>query len=467
MTANRLHAFKRGLWPILFLTLLVFASQPGAASGAFTLADEKKLGKEFYDKLNQNGVIVQDERIGLYIRNLGSEILANSQPAPFDFTFSVIDSSAVNAFATPGGYIYVNRGLVNLVKTESELAGVLAHEIAHVNRRHIAELIARSKKISIATLAAILASAFLGGGGELSAAAVGFSMATATHLNLKYSREHEEEADRLGMAYLAGAGYNPRSMLDFLKSMRRYEFYSSNIPSYFLTHPGTDERIRYLDGLLLTTYRHEGLEDRHGQLKRVKSALAARGRISDSLIRQYRDDVKEHPRDVDALFGLALLLDRAGQTNEALASFRQALTLAPADQEIRLQMGRTLLKAGQIESSIALLRTAHEQNPADPSALESLAEAYDTQGSFAEALSLYRELSRLQPANADVLHRMAMNCGRLGQHGESHLLFGRYFKSKNRVDSAEYHYRQALRYYPPESDRGREIQRELESLKAL
>ncbi|HQP29633.1 MAG TPA: hypothetical protein PLD71_10440, partial [Syntrophales bacterium] len=65
------------------------------------------------------------------------------------------------------------------------------------------------------------------------------------------------------------------------------------------------------------------------------------------------------------------------------------------------------------------------------------------------------------------LHRMAMNCGRLGQHGESHLLFGRYFKNKNRVDSAEYHYRQALRYYPPESDRGREIQSELESLKTL
>ncbi|HOG06892.1 MAG: M48 family metalloprotease [Syntrophales bacterium] len=467
MTAKRLHTRRRGLWPILFLTLLVSASLPSAASGAFTLADERKLGKEFYDKLNQNGVIVQDERIALYVRNLGADILAHSHPAPFDFTFSVIDSSAVNAFATPGGYIYVNRGLVNLVKTESELAGVLAHEIAHVNRRHIAELIARSKKISIASLAAILASAFLGGGGELSAAAVGFSMAAATHLNLKYSREHEEEADRLGMAYLAGAGYNPQSMLDFLKSMRRYEFYSSNIPSYFLTHPGTDERIRYLDGLLLTTYRHEGREDRHGQLKRVKSTLAARGRVSDSLLRQYREDVREHPRDVDALFGLALLLDRSGQTNEALSCFRQSLALAPNDQEIRLQMGRTLLKAGQIESSIALLRTAYEQNPADASVLESLAEAYDTRGSFSEALSLYRELSRLQPANVDVLHRMAMNCGRLGQHGESHLLFGRYFKNKNRVDSAEYHYRQALRYYPPESDRGREIQSELESLKTL
>ena len=151
--------------------------------------------------------------------------------------------------------------------------GVLAHEIAHVNGRHIAEIIDKSKIINIASLAAILAGAFLGGSGDAVAAVTSFTMATATTLNLKYSREHEEAADRKGMSYLVGAGYNGSAMLDFLRIMRRYEFYSNTIPSYFLTHPGTDERIRYIDALLQTTYTRKGAESIQGNLKRVQTLL--------------------------------------------------------------------------------------------------------------------------------------------------------------------------------------------------
>ncbi len=234
--------FKYYLILFSFLLLLLRCVLPTAAEASFTIEDEKKLGKEFYEKLQKGNFLLQNEQVNSYLALLGGRILASSEKAPFDFQFSIIRSAAINAFATPGGYVYVNQGLINLVENEAELAGVLAHEIAHVNGRHIAEIIDRSTKLSISTLAAILAGAFLGGGGDLTAAVASFSMAAATSLSLKYSRQQEEAADRTGLSYLVASGYDGKAMLDFLKIMSRYEYYSNTIPSYFLTHPGTDER---------------------------------------------------------------------------------------------------------------------------------------------------------------------------------------------------------------------------------
>jgi predicted Zn-dependent protease len=168
-----------------------------------------------------------------------------------------VNNSAINAFATPGGYIYIHKGLLNAVENEAELAGVIAHEIGHANARHVASIIEKSQKLNIATLAAIIAGAFLGGGGEATAAIAAFSLASASTLTLKYQREHEEEADRLGINYLVNAGYYPAAMVDFLKLIKQYEFLSKTIPSYLRTHPGTDDRIFYLDSLILTQYHQK------------------------------------------------------------------------------------------------------------------------------------------------------------------------------------------------------------------
>src|SRR5512133_2539388 len=252
---------------ILLVLFSLVNLSAGTASASFSLDDEKKLGKEFYEKLEKGNALSQNEKANAFLSLIGERILAHSDKAPFDFKFSIIRSSAINAFATPGGYVYVNQGLITLVEDEGELAGVLAHEIAHVNGRHIAEIVDRSQKIGISSLAAILAGAFLGGGGDFSAAVTGFTMAAATTLSLKYSREQEEAADRMGNSYLVKAGNSGTAMLDFLKIMRRYEYYSNAIPSYFLTHPGTDERTRYIDALIQTIYTQPGANDIIGSLK--------------------------------------------------------------------------------------------------------------------------------------------------------------------------------------------------------
>ena len=307
---------KYFVFVVIGLLLFLFTTRPVCA---LTIEEEKKAGKELFDKLEKHGYLEQNARAEDYISELGKRLLANSKPI-FDFRFSIIKSSGINAFATPGGYVYVYQGLINLVETESELAGVLAHEIAHVNARHIASIAEKSGKISIATLAAILAGALLGGGGQATAAIAAMTMATATHMSLKYSREHEEEADRLGMACLVQTGYEGKAVIDFLKIMRRYEFYSNTIPSYFLTHPGTDERIRYLDGLLQTTYRRQsGEKSVIGGLKRIQAILSLDNKNLDVTLRKYEEDLRKNPNDFDILYGLALVQEKMGLIAPAMA----------------------------------------------------------------------------------------------------------------------------------------------------
>ena len=343
---------------IVCFFILLTAAITGTAQASFSLDDEKKLGREFYEKLEKGNALFQNERVSAFLTLIGERILAHSDKAPFEFKFSIIRSSAINAFATPGGYVYLNQGLINLVENEGELAGVIAHEIAHVNGHHISEIIDRSKKLSISALAAILAGAFLGGSGDVTAAVTSFSLATATAFSLKYSREQEEAADRMGMSYLVSAGYDGKSMLDFLKIMRRYEYYSNTIPSYFLTHPGTDERTRYIDALLQTTYTQGGKKGIVGHLKRVQTILLLDGKDTDANLQYFQKALRGNPDNVDALYGLAVTYDKLGMIRESLETFRKALRIAPDDPDILRDLGISFFKLGQLNDAAASLRRA-------------------------------------------------------------------------------------------------------------
>ncbi len=446
------------------VALLLILGTAEAANAAFTLEDEKKLGKEFYEKLEKNNLLLKNPRINDYVNRVGSLVLAASPKAPFDFRFYVINSTAVNAFATPGGYVYLNKGLINLAENESELAGVMAHEIAHINARHIASIIEKSTKLNIAALAALLAGAFLGGGGDASAAIATLSLATVTSMNLKYSREHEEEADRLGITYLVGAGYDGKSMLDFLKIMRRYEFYSKSVPSYFLTHPATDERIRYLDGLLQVKYRNRGEESRIGGLKRIQVYLLFGGNNSEVNLHSFRRAVDEHPSDVDALYGLALAQDKLGMTAESIRTFQRALKLAPEDGDIVRDLGIASFRAGQMDAAVRYLAKSLSLRNDDENTIIYLGRAYDTAGNFPEALRTLKLLEGRPAMTADGHYHLAIAYGKTNDQGASHYHFGRYFKEKKKNESALFHFKAALNSLALDDPRRADSVKEMEDL---
>jgi len=452
------------IW-VLALFLIWIASFPSVAQAAFTLDDERKLGKEFYEKLEKANALLQNERVASYIQQLGERVLAHSDKVPFDYRFSIIRSSAVNAFATPGGYVYLNQGLINLAENESQLAGVIAHEIAHVNGRHIAQIIEKQTKLSISALAAILAGAFLGGSGEVAAAVTSFSVATATTLSLKYSREQEEAADRMGMSYLVSADYDGRAMLDFLRIMRRYEYYSSAIPSYFLTHPGTDERTRYIDALLQTTYTERGKTRIVGNLKRIQTLLLLGGGTAGGNLTHFQKLLQDNPADPDALYGLAVAQERLGMIRESRETFRKAMAIIPQDSDILRDYGIFLFRLGQFADAVDPLRRAVEIDGKDADALLYLGRSHEGLGDWSKALETYRRLAARQPEDPDVHYNLAMAYGKAGDSGDSHYHFGIYFKKKERRDSALFHFRAALNLFPKDSARWNEITREIRSLK--
>jgi beta-barrel assembly-enhancing protease len=433
--------------------------------GAFTLDDEKKLGKEFYDNLEKHQAISHNQRITAYVAAVGDKLLAHSESLPYSYRFSVIKSQAVNAFATPGGYVYINEGLLTLVETESELAGVMAHEIAHINARHIADSIEKSKKLNIATLAAVLAGAFLGVGADLGAAVASFSIAGLQSMNLKYSRDHEEEADRLGMAYLVSTGYDAKSMLDFFKIMRRYEFYSNSIPSYFLTHPGTDERIRYLDAMIQTTYTKRGQDSIVGNLKRIQTLVLLQSRDYQGNLKHFQNNLKKYPNDIDDLFGLAVTCEKLGQTSEAFQSFHKAFSLAPADADILREMGIAYYNAGKAKEAMGYLQESLKHDPDNMISLLYLARSHEAVGSNEQAIALFKEIEKKIIVDDEIYYNMAMIYGKTDHPYESHLYFGQYFKRKLKRDSAIFHFQAALKYVSPNSPEAGEIQKEIASLK--
>lgn len=432
------------------LALIVFLVLFGAQSAwsAFTIDDEKKLGKEIYDKLEKNNFLLHDKKLNAYVSEIGNRVLHRSSKASFDYTFSIFNSSAINAFATPGGYVYINKGLITAVDNEAQLAGVIAHEIAHANARHVASIIEKSQKLNIAMLAAVIAGAFLGGGGEASAAIAAFSIAGATAMSLKYRREHEEEADRLGIGYLVAAGYYPAALVEFLKIMKQYEFISKTVPSYLLTHPGTDDRIFYLDSLLQTQYRGGGTRNIIGNFVRMQSLVAL---DTDDLMNRRKlltQSLQKNPGNIDLLYALAMTEDQLGHTRSALEHLSKALSLAPQDGDILKNIGLIQLKTGNTDLALLHLQQAARIDPEDDQITLALGKTHFATGDFKSALNFFLKLRNNTNDDIDINYHLAMSYGRLNQQGESHYYFGLSFQKKKKTESALYHFRKALEFFP-------------------
>ncbi len=445
---------------LMFFVALLWA-KPCRAE--FTIDDEKKLGKEFYQKLEESHLIYKNKSLCDYINRIGNRILAQTKKAPFDFNFYIVDSSAINAFATPGGYIYINKGLILAAKSEAELAGVIAHEVGHANARHIASLIEKSKKLNVAALTAVLASILLGGG-ETSGAIAAFSLAGSSSLTLKYMREHEEEADRLGIQYLVGAGYDPMSMIDFLKMMKQYEFLSKTMPSYLQTHPGTDNRIYYLDSLITSQKLHNGAKNIIGNFKRIQSTIPL-----DATSLNYRYDqlskyLLDNPDDTDTLYGLALIEDQLGQTDSAIQHYQKILNLSPHDADALQNIGVLFLKTGKPHLAVEHLARASKLYPQNDTILFNLGRAYFATGNFKKALECYLQIQDKKFDDADVNYFIAMTYGRLNNRGESHYYFGLHFNDAQKVNSALFHFKEALNYFPKSSARYESITQAIKEL---
>ena len=204
----------------------------------YSVEREIAVGRELADELENSSRIVDDPEIAEYINRLGQNLVRSSD-AKVPFVIKVIDSEEVNAMALPGGFLYVNTGLIQAASEEAELAGVMAHEIAHVAARHSTEQVSKGRLFNFASLPLI----FLGG-------PAGYTIRQAASLMLpmemlRFNRKAEREADFLGLQYLYKAGYDPTSFVSFFEKVKSQERRKSGFfAKAFSTHPVTEDRIR-------------------------------------------------------------------------------------------------------------------------------------------------------------------------------------------------------------------------------
>ena len=211
----------------------------GKGVNFYSLEKEIGLGKQLAQEVERQAKIIDDPVIAEYVNRVGQNIVRNSD-AKVPFTIKVLDSEEVNAFALPGGFFFVNSGLILKAESESELAGVMAHEIAHVAARHGTKQATRGQLINYGSIPLV----FLGGWAGYAirqAAAIAVPMGF-----LKFSRGMETEADRLGLQYSYKSGYDPTAFVDFFEKIQSLEKSKpGTIAKVFSTHPMTNDRIQH------------------------------------------------------------------------------------------------------------------------------------------------------------------------------------------------------------------------------
>jgi len=254
-------------------------------------------------------------------------------------------------------------------------------------------------------------------------------------------------------------------MLDFLKIMRRYEYYSNTIPSYFFTHPGTDERIGYIDALLQTTYKNGGREEILGGLERVQTILRLQTEDTSASLKFFRERLSVNTSDINALYGLAVTEGKSGMAKESIEHFQTALRLNEKDPDILRDFGISLFRVGKFSEAAVHLRRAIDITPDDTAAHLFLGKTLLATGSVPEAIELLKTIEKLKTNAPDICYDLAVAYGRTGRKGDSHYYFGRYFKIKDKRESALFHFQAALKTLPDNDVKVEEIKKIVESLK--
>lgn len=389
-----------------FILTPCFLPANAFAWGEFTLKDERELGEKFNVLIRSRMPLVQDPEIVDYVKGIVDRLARTMPPQPFPFTVSVIRHSAINAFACPGGYIFVHTGLILAMDNESEVASVIAHEMAHVTQRHIARRIESSQVISLLSVIGMLAGAFLGG--DAGSAALMGSAAAGQAAMLNYSRNDEREADQVGMNYLTKAGYPPQGMVGAFEVLsRRQWLMGSNIPAYLSTHPGLNERVKDM-GVRVGRLPEAQRKQRDDNARFLRAQALVRARYSDPQgAAQAFAKQLDGPNRCMALMGMGILASRQNRINDATRYFDQALTCAPQDELIVREAGRYHYTKGNRNRGAELLQRAVSMNRNDVMALYYHARSLGDLGKTGEAVTLARQVLLKVPEDAEVHELLA------------------------------------------------------------
>ena len=438
---------KRALL-LLATVAVVFASGAGAddirlpdmgspADAILTKSVESQIGRAIMRDIRRSGMVVEDPQITEYINEIGHRIAAQTNDGDHDFTFFVVDDPQVNAFALPGGYIGIHTGLIEASRNEDELAGVLAHEIAHVTQRHIARAVHANSRQSILTTALMLGAIILGaagGSGDVLQGAMAVAQGTAAQQRINFTRHNEYEADRIGIGALADAGFDPHGMASFFEVMTRLQPGTPDrrLPEFLRTHPVTTARIAEARNRARQYERQQSddttnygitrarmIVDRHDTDEQAISYFERRNYSEQTDIEKYgravayqragrhldanrifRDFADKDPEVIAYRIGLGQSQLGLEQYEEVQKTFDRALELFPRNVPLVIHYGELLLELGKAKEAHTMLLDLMNNVPPTPEQVRLIARAANEAGDEAES---YYYMSEFRLMTGDLI----------------------------------------------------------------
>lgn len=390
---------------------------------------EAHIGRSIMTQIRASGQLVEDPQITEYINDIGHRISAHANDGEHKFTFFVIDDPNINAFALPGGYIGVHTGLLEATRREDELAGVLAHEVAHVTQRHIARAVHANSRQSILNtaimLGAILAGVAGGASGDVMQGAIAVAQGTAAQAQINFTRNNEYEADRVGISALAEAGFDPQGMASFFEVISRTggspEY---RVPEFLRTHPVTSARIAEARGRA-RDYEPVHTSDTVNYGIARSRLIVQRMDTSEDAVRYFERESYENQSEAER-YGRAAAYMRAGRYLEANRVFEE---LVDNDQEViayHIGLAQSELALERRRDAVSSFERAKELFPRNVPLVVTYAEALLQLGQAKRAHEILLDLLNNVAPTPEQVRLIARAADEAGDTAEAHYYMSEY-----------------------------------------
>ncbi len=420
------------------------------SSSRFTQAEEKLLGETFMRQVRLELPVSDDPEMSDYIRNLGYQLVASSEFRSRDFTFFIIQDPNINAFAGPNGHIGMNAGLILTSTDESEVASVMAHEIAHVAQRHLERSFDRNENMSLPTAAAILTAIVLGSIANVNVteAAIFATMAASSASQLSFSRANELEADHIGIQILSKSGFDPNGMPSFFEKLQQANR-ESTPPEYLSTHPVTLKRVA--ESRNRASIHQSKFNSKYLANSQAYYLVKAKLRVTTShdlkkLVKRMEGELEDgsYQNKVAQLYGYAHALMRIKKLDKARQQVDELIKLDGNRIQYTTLRANIEIEAENFEAGYTLFKNALQLNPGNATLSLHYADSLINQKHPAQAMKILNAIN-LDGPTPIYLQLLAKAEENTGNQSASHRTLAEYYLMYGLVPSAISHLNQALK----------------------
>jgi len=425
--------------------------------------EETRISREFRREAKKHFKFANNPEVERYVERIGRRILAASGPLAFDYRFFVVEENQLNAFAVPGGSVYLFTGMIERAKTTDELAGVLGHEIVHIKARHMA----RSSGPDAVSLLSLLSLALAARSGSAAQAAGMLGQAVSATRQAAYSRQLELESDTLGTRYMAAAGFNPNGAIAFLKTLDQERALNPiDLPAYVLSHPITQERVANAELVVKALGPTQVRPDDPIVLKKVQLILRKHRAAQDDVVGEYQKLVQKSPQNPEPLHLLAFAQQLSGNLAAARQNYERAREIRPNYAPLHRDLGQLLGQTNDFGAARAAFDQAIALEPNEPLTFLYLGEMLEKAGDLRGAAGAYLNAQNLAPLWDRPPQRLSLVYGKLDRLGDGYYYLARAHLLQDEEERAIADLERALKLIGPHTPRGQAISEELKTLKS-